>query len=232
MRTKLVLGLAIVMGAVTTILFYQYMARFQHEASVNEAFVEVITAKEAIAKNERVTDLKLAIARVPQAGLHPNAVKEISDAVGKLADSDIAPGEVLMTHRLEDEREEALLVSRKVQEGYRAVSVGVNFVQTVSNLIEPEDKVDVIFSKEDPITKEIRSEMLLTDIRVLAVGRRMLQSDQDTPYVEYSSATLEIKPEQLLRLVQATESGSLHLALHTRVNREASPAAEGNAATK
>ena len=32
-------------------------------------------------------------------------------------------------------------------EGYRAVTVGVNINQSVSNLIEPEDEVDVILTK-------------------------------------------------------------------------------------
>ncbi|WP_274363979.1 Flp pilus assembly protein CpaB [Paenibacillus thermotolerans] len=220
MRTKMVLILAIVMGAVTTVLFYQYMNRFQQEAAASEVFVEVVTAKEPIAKNEIITAAKLTIARVPELGVHPNAVTTISSAEGKIANASIAAGEVLLTHRFQDTKEEALFVSRKVKEGYRAVSVGVDFVRSVSNLIEPEDYVDVIYSKVDMQTKEVITKLLLEKVRVLAVGRRMVESETDTPYVEYSSATLELNKDQTVVLVNAIESGTIHLTLHTRVSQQ------------
>lgn len=222
MRTKIVLILAIVMGAVTTVLFYQYMNRFQLEAAASEALVEVVTAKEPIAKNEIITAAKLTLTRVPELGVHPNAVKTIIEAEGKIANASIAAGEVLLTHRFQDTKEEALFVSRKVKEGYRAVSVGVDFVRSVSNLIEPEDYVDVIFSKTDMQTKEVVTKLLLEKVRVLAVGRKMVESESDTPYVEYSSATLELNKVQTVELVNAIESGTIHLTLHTRVTPDKS----------
>ncbi|WP_199617154.1 Flp pilus assembly protein CpaB [Paenibacillus alkalitolerans] len=225
MRTKVVLALAIVMGAVTTVLFYQYMSKYQQESAVTEAFVEVVTAKETIAKNERIVRSKLAIARVPELGVHANAVRDMSMAEGKLADSDIAAGEVIVSHRLTDAKEEALFVSRKIKEGHRAVSIGVNIVQTVANLIEPEDYVDVVVSKKVAGSEQMDTELLFEKVRVLAIGRRMIESDMETQYVEYSNVTLELDRNQSVKLVDAYVNGTLHLTLHTRVNN-GQPAAD------
>jgi pilus assembly protein CpaB len=220
MRTKVVLALAIVMGAVTTVLFYQYISQYRLESAVNEAFVEVVTAKEPIAKNEKITGSKLVVSRVPELGVHANALRDPSLAEGKLANSDIAAGEVILSHHLSDVKEEALFVSRKIKEGYRAVTIGGNIVQTVGNLIEPEDYVDVIISKKEKGSEEMETELLLEKVRVLAVGRRMTESDADTQYVEYSNVTLELDRNQSVKLVNASVNGTLHLTLHSRVNTE------------
>jgi pilus assembly protein CpaB len=224
MRTKLVLVLAIVMGMVTTVLFYQYMNRFQREAAGNETLVDVVVAAESIARDERIPSNKLAVARVPELGLHANAVRDVSLAEGKLADADIAAGEPILSHRLKDEKDEASFVSRKVAEGKRAVSVGVNFVQSVSNLIEPEDLVDVIASSPGPDNK-MSTELLFEGVRVLAVGRRMIESAEGELYVEYSSVTLELDRDQSVRVVNADENGNIQFTLHSRVNGAESAAA-------
>jgi pilus assembly protein CpaB len=226
MRTKLVLALAIIMGSVTTVLFYKYISNFQQEAAVNETIVEVVTAREAIAKNERITASKLAVSRVPELGVHANALRDAALAEGMIAETAMEPGEVVLSHHLKDVKEETLFVSRKIQEGYRAVSVGVNIVQSVANLIEPEDYVDVIVSKSTEGSKELESQILFTKVRVLAVGRRMIESETGTPYVEYSEATLELKPEQTVKLVNASVNGTIHLTLHTRVNERQADSVE------
>ncbi|MCI3926852.1 Flp pilus assembly protein CpaB [Paenibacillus sp. TRM 82003] len=223
MRTKLVLALAIVMGAVTTVLFYQYMSRFQQETASNEAMIDVVVAAEPIAKNERITASKLTVARVPELGVHPEAIREASLAEGMLASADIVAGEAILSHRLKDEKEEALFVSRKVKEGKRAVSVGVNFVQTVSNLIEPEDYVDVIASKPGADDTMI-TELLFEKVRVLAVGRRMIETEEGELYVEYSAVTLELDRDQTVRVVNADENGNIQLTLHSRVSESPAPA--------
>lgn len=224
MRTKLVLALAIAMGIVTTVLFYQYMSRFKQEAAVTEALVDVVVAAEPIAKGERIAPGKLATARVPELGLHANAIKDTALASGMLADADIAAGEVIMSHRVKDEKDESLFVSLKVAEGKRAVSVGVNFVQTVSNLVEPEDYVDVVASRPGPDNTMV-TELLYEKVRVLAVGRRMVESEKGDLYVEYSSVTLELDRDQAVRLVNADENGNIQFTLHSRVNKTQGPSA-------
>jgi pilus assembly protein CpaB len=208
------------MGIITTFLFFQYMKQTNTEKVTSVETVEVVVAKEKINKNEKITAEKLEIVEVPKKGVHAQAIKTISEVEGKLATAVIEEGEPILTHRLGSQKEEAVYVSRKVREGYRAISIGVNINQSVSNLIEPEDEVDVVATKliKDATSQNIAvSNILLQKARVLAVGRKM-QTPEDTkePYVEYSSVTIEIKPEDAINLVNATEEGKVHFILYKR----------------
>jgi pilus assembly protein CpaB len=224
MRTKIILVLAVMMGLITTVLFYNYMKKFDHEAAATEHMAQIVSAKQAINKNQKISADMLETIQVPQAGVHSGTVQNSADVVGKYATADIAQGEPVLRHRIMQENEESLFVSRKIKEGHRAVSVGVNFVQSVSNLIEPEDYVDVIFSEQDPVSREVKTELILQKVRVLAVGRRMLEPDSGVEYVEYNSATLELKSADTVKLVNADERGNIQLVLHSRVIPPASQA--------
>ena len=218
MRSKLVLVLALVMGIVTTFLFFQYMNQVKAEKTMNSNLVEIVVAKEKIRKNEQITAQKLEMTMVPEKALHANSIKNLAEAEGKLANADIEQGEAVLSHRLGTETTEEIYVSRKVREGYRAVSVGVNLNQSASNLIEPEDEVDILFSKQvEGPDKKIVSQIILQKARVLAVGRKMvLPEDTQEPYAEYSTVTVELKPEDALKLVNSSEQGNIHFMLHKR----------------
>lgn len=208
------------MGIITTLLFYQYMEQTKVEKVSAVETLKVVVAKERIEQNEKITAEKIELVEKPLADVLPQTIKSLSDAEGKLANSVIEKGETVLAHHLGSEKEEGIYVSRKVTEGFRAVTVGVNINQSVSNLIEPEDEVDVVFTKmaKDPTNQPLAtSVMLLEKVRVLAVGRKMLTPEQTKdPYVEYSSVTLEVKSEDALKIIKASEEGSLQFILNKR----------------
>ncbi len=220
MRAKIVFVLAIVMGLVTTYLFIDYMKRFDETAAANETLVEALVAKQPIKKNQRIGAGMVEVVKVPKLGLHAQALTAAADAEGKFAEADLAVGEVILSSRVKSEKDEAALVARKVTEGMRAVAVGVNFVQSVSNLIEPEDRVDVVVSIADKVTNQVNTSTVVEQVRVLAVGRRMVESGPEAPYAEYSSVTLEVKPQEVLPIVNADEKGEISLVLHSRIKKQ------------
>ena len=227
MRSKAVLILAVVMGLLTTVLFFNYMKKFDEAAVINTSMTDVVVAKQAIKRNSTITSEAIEITKVPKKALHPQAILTLAEAEGKLANADLIPGEMILSHHLQGKKDEALLVSRKIADGYRAVSVGVNIVRSVSNLIEPDDYVDVISTQVDKATNgPLVSNLILQKVRVLAVGRRLIEANTETPYVEYSSVTLEVKPQDAVVLVNANEAGSVSLMLHSRIVPSA-PEAKG-----
>jgi pilus assembly protein CpaB len=222
MKSKMVLLLSLVMGIVTTLLFFQYTKQLNTE-KVTTATIQtigVVVAKEKIEKNEKISSKKLELVQMPEKNVLPQAVKSLSEAEGKLATAMIEKGETILSHRLGTEQEEGVYVSRKVRDGFRAISVGVNINQSVTNLLEPEDEVDVIFTRiiKNKAKQDVpQSVMLLNKARILAVGRRMVTPENTKEkYTEYSSVTLELKPEDALKLVNATEEGKIHFILNKR----------------
>lgn len=219
MRSKFILLLAIVMGGITTVLFYSYLKQFDTNAAKNENMAEVVIATQPLQKNERISKNKVEISFIPETALHPQSVTSIDQLDGLIVNADIEEGEIILAHRVQREEEEKLFVSRKIKEGFRAVSVGVNFVQSVSTLVEPEDYVDVIFSEIVKVDGEntVRTQIILENVRVLAVGRKLMESTTEESYMEYSAATLELTAQHTVTLVNASERGNIQLTLHSRV---------------
>jgi pilus assembly protein CpaB len=221
MRSKIILVMALLMGLVTTVLFFNYMKKFDQVKAADESVVTVVAAKLAIKANTKITPELLQTIQIPAAHVLPQAVRNSTDAAGKIAVMDMAPGEILLSHHLKNQEEEALFVSKKVQEGYRAVTVGVNLVQSVSNLIEPGDYVDVVLTLTDKQLDRVISTTINENLRVLAIGRRMVEAKSDTPYAEFSTVTLEVKPEDAVKIVNADERGNINLLLRSRINTAA-----------
>lgn len=219
MRSKLILALALVMGLITTFLFYNYMKDINSKAAMTENVVEVLVANQPIKKDQKITPEMVRAELLPEVSVHPQAIKDVKEIEGKFVTSNIEKDEMILTHRLKLEEDETLFVSRKVSEGYRAVSIGANFVQSISNLIEPDDYVDVVFSEVIKVGNEtkINTRQILTKARVLAVGRRMVESNGQIEFAEYSSVTLELLPNDAVNVIHASERGNIQFTLHTRV---------------
>lgn len=211
------------MGIVTTVLFFNYMKQYKEAPSLSRDLVNVVALKQEVRQNTMLSAAMLEVVQIPMENAHPAVLKTMAEVVGKLSASNLAAGEILLSNHLKDQKEEAQFVSKKVKDGYRAVSIGVNIVQSVSNLIEPGDYVDVVFTKADKITEERFSTVLLERVHVLSIGRRMVEADVDTPYEEYAQVTLELRPEDGIKTIHADEDpdGIVSLMLHSRITKDA-----------
>lgn len=220
MKSKLLLILAMIMGLITTFLFYSYIEDLRQEQMSNKTMTNILVARKNIQKNQKLSKSMVIFKKVPKKSVHPQTIKDFSDLDGLFANAHISKGEPILKHRLQSQGEEEQFVSKKIQKGYRAVSASVNMVQSVTNLIEPNDLVDVIFSEEIEQNNGqamITTELLLNKVKVLAVGRRMIESTSEGPSAEYHSVTLELRQEDAVRLVNAQERGNIHMILHSKI---------------
>ncbi|WNF36969.1 Flp pilus assembly protein CpaB [Bacillaceae bacterium IKA-2] len=219
MSAKSILLLAIIMGGITTLLFSNYLKNTTTTVST-EPTVEIIVAAEALKKNERISAEKLAVKVIPEKSFHPQTITSKEELEGLFVNADIETGEAFLSHRVQGEEDEKLLISRKVTDGFRAISLAINYVQSVSTLTEPEDLVDVIFTemvlKEEK--EEIVTKIILEEVRVLAVGRKMEEPTSAENYLEYSTVTFELTPADAIKLANAAERGTIHLMLNSRID--------------
>ncbi len=104
--------------------------------------------------------------------------------------------------------------------GMRAVTVGVDAISGANGLIWPGDSVDVLLTQTiagAPQSKSIASEVVLSDVRVIATGQQLVKSagqagDTGPPA---QTVTLEVTPDQAARCLVASNLGKLSLIVHS-----------------
>jgi pilus assembly protein CpaB len=231
MKSRNILIAALIMAIITTVLFRQYLKELDKKYKANQHKISIVVAKQGIGKYQKVTPELLELREFSEDSVHPEAIKKVEEIVGNYALTDIKAGEILFTSRFTNQFKEKELITRKIREGYRAISIEANFVESVTNMIEPEDYVDITFSEKIPQPNNtflIKTETLLDNVRVLAVGKRIIANEaaikdpkageqQQANQVEYSSVTVELKPEEILKIVNADEKGNLKFVLRSKI---------------
>jgi pilus assembly protein CpaB len=199
------------MALVTTVLFNNYLKQLDKKYKKNENKISILVAKQFIGKNEKITKDMLQLKEFSSDSVQPEAIKKIEDVEGKYALVDIQEGEALLPFRFTNQFEEEQVITRKIRDGYRAVSVEVNLVESVSNLVQPEDYVDVVFSENtgaEGVRKIVDTQPILENVRVLAVGKRLKEQGSDNKTIKADTKTSndQNRNEQCFWLIRAALS--------------------------
>jgi pilus assembly protein CpaB len=170
-----------------------------------------------------------------------------SKITGMVARTPFQKGEPIIMNRLANDKDPSFLAAA-LPKGMRVVTIGSDAITGVGGFVFPGDRVDVLLAhdvitekaKEDtgsfpanngtnttfraPITipakKEPMTEILLSNIKVVAVNQKTLAHTGEPPTIP-SNITLEVTPEdaQKLLLVQ-NGNGRLSLALRSLQDKE------------
>lgn len=154
-----------------------------------------------------------------------NSFSNTGDIVNKKAERDIQQGAIIRNRDLE----KTSALAQHIQPGYRAIAVKVDEVIGAGGFLVPGDHVDIIFSSKatKETYKKSLSRRLIRNVRLLAYGSDI--EGKETPAVVVDakgrvkktkdkdsgkrsrSAVLEIKEDEINKLVLAEHSGLLKL---------------------
>jgi pilus assembly protein CpaB len=142
----------------------------------------------------------------------------MKDVTGSIARSPFIAGEPIRDQKLV-KADGAGFMAAILPTGFRAVSTEISPETGAGGFILPNDHVDVLLSKREknPDSKGadlVSSEIILTNIRVLAIDQAPKEKDGTNALVG-KTVTLELKPEQAETLARARQSGTLSLALRS-----------------
>ena len=114
--------------------------------------------------------------------------------------------------------------------GMRAVSVAIDDVTGNAGLILPGDRVDLLLTQRLESTgpqaagAKVASEIVLSDLRVIAVGSQMKAPESDGAQPRPArTVTLEVTPDQAEKVSVATRLGQLSLALRSLASPRLDP---------
>jgi len=160
----------------------------------------------------------------PDEKLHPSYLTkektEVKDVVGAVVRRAIAAGEPVTNSRILMPGDRGFLAA-VLRPGYRAVAVRVDATSSISGLVFPGDRVDILLThsvKNGEIQRRA-SETVLTNVRILAIDQKTNDTDE-SPKVG-KNATLEVTPKQAEMLAVLSELGKLSFALRSLAKDEA-----------
>jgi pilus assembly protein CpaB len=223
-KTTVVLGLALVVGVIAAMAANRFLsARIDAiEARNRTAMVEVVVAKVDLPKGESIGPANVALRAIPRDYAHSNALTNNSfgSAIGRKLAYNIKGGEMLLSSMLEADKPATF--SARVGIGWRAMTVAVDEINSISGLLEPGDVIDLIAGLERKGNKLTMP--LLQGVQVIATGQRLADDPLTGERKQYATVTLNVTPSQAITLIAARDGGKITALLRNPADRQAAPA--------
>ena len=190
--------------------------------------VDVLVAQREIPTGKKIEAADLGWQSFPKSGIvefyltktaRANAVQDLT---GTIARATFLQGEPIREQRLF--KADRGFMSVILSPGMRAVAVEVKAVSTAGGFVLPNDRVDIILTRANPLktpgSDSYQSDTILNNVRVLAIDQ--VVGDRAEPALTVKdTVTLELSPRQAEMVVQAQQLGVISLAL--RSVREGEP---------
>ncbi len=140
----------------------------------------------------------------------------VEDVAGKVSNTSLVAGEVLLAGRLVDAGEGSAL-AMMVDKNMRAVTVRVDDVVGVAGFLLPGNHVDVLAAKVEPASNVVHSTTILSNVKVLAVDQTAA-ADSNQPVVVHA-VTLEVTPSDAELLLKNKTGGTIQLTLRNPLDQ-------------
>ena len=213
--------LAIIVGALSAAMIYRHLKSMNMEVEAARAagqhpVTDVVVARDTISIGTRITPDSLKLVTWPADAQPDGSVHDPQDVVGSIARTTIGKNQPVARTQLIAQG--AGLLPLMIEEGMRAMSVKVDSVTGVSGFITPNSRVDILIAGNRGEGNEMRSRVILQNIKVMATGTIIEQKDEKP--VEVPTVTLLVTPEQAETLTLATRYDSVRLALRNYRDEE------------
>ncbi|MDO5102222.1 MAG: Flp pilus assembly protein CpaB [Lautropia sp.] len=220
-RNLLLMGGAVLCGAIAVYAGSRYVnERVQEERArlvqPAQQMIDVVVARLPLQKGDVISADTMALRSVPVDFVPSHAVRpeQFDVLVGQQLSMPLASGEFLSTMAVA--AGEQLMFSSRVKPGIRALTISVDEINSISGMLQPGDRIDLLLSARPPASHGgadmalERTVPLLQNLLVLATGHHVRPGiEEDGETRRYSAVTVEVDPKQAQRLVVAQRAGRL-----------------------
>lgn len=234
---------ALVLAGVATFAIFRYVDGLRDEAFQEAELVEVYTASAVIPAGTAAQTIigqgLIEVDDVPREDRPDNAITSLEQIQGLVTLDRVLAGEVIQAARFGDPAT-AAATGFEIPEDRQAISIEVGVPPGVAGYIKPQDRISVIAhiaapapsevvlgpdgtpvepTQEGDAAEETRSQFVVQDIEVLAVGRRVVttneqgQTQDQVQQTESVLTTIAVTDQDAEKLVFALNEGSLYFTL-------------------
>jgi pilus assembly protein CpaB len=208
------LSVAGLLAVGTGVMTYNYLSSVGH-ANAPAAQRSIIVASRTIPAHVTITAEMLSRVTRPADAVDPDVLSAPAAAIGSSAVNEIPAGSQVTASKLVHYATSGL--PGKVHIGMRAVSIALDRVKGVSNLVQAGDLVDVIAATPRSNETAPKAVTIIRAARVLSVGSMTEAGATPAPDAgqQFASATLEVTAKQADLLTLADVNTTLRLALRS-----------------
>jgi pilus assembly protein CpaB len=226
----LLLGLALLLGGGAAYLgnhvLKQRMAQIDEELRRSQEPVSVVVAKQDLAPGDAITGEHFAVRQVPREYINADTVRP--DGFSALEHQRLAVamkrGDMLLPAHADGQG--AQVFSATLKQGRRAMTFEVDTVNSISGMLRPGDRIDLVYSGRGAGVTEDVTRTLLSNLVVLATDQSVMRRDEKTGEMRsFSTVTLDLLPADAQRIIVAKQAGRLTALLRHPDDKGANPSA-------
>lgn len=225
-RTLILVG-AILVGAIAGLLVMNYVGGVEERANGENALVQVVVVSGQVDKgtaaDQMVAANQLIIDERRQKDLPTGAVTSLDALTGQVAVIDLSNGEIVTTNKFAATAAAVSSTADRLPEGEVAITISVDQIHGVGNMVFPGDHVNMMVSIEDPNPAEGEEATtgmahMFQNVAVIAAGTNFGEPVVDAEGNEVAPEasgllTLSVTPEAAQYIALAQNKGSIYLTL-------------------
>jgi pilus assembly protein CpaB len=209
MNAKTLVVIALVLGSISA----YSVSRWVGIGGSGGTNVTLAVAK--ITAGSTIESSQVKVYAWPNSSIPEGAFSKTADVVGRIAQEEILPGNVISASKLAAPGSKGGLEAA-IAQGKRAITVKVNEVIAVAGFAQPGSYIDVIVNVKDNNGQSF-SKTVLSRVKVLAVAQDTT-GDPNKPKV-VNAVTLELSPKESEALDLARNVGSISLSLRNQMDQ-------------
>lgn len=217
-KSKLPMIVFFVLGV---LIIHKGVEYYKKSIGLGQPMTEVLISTDTINAGQKIsrknlTTMKVPAANTPMGVLKPNDFSKASELT---LNRTVSRGEMIFWNSFNTSFNYHS-PSAKIEDGYRAVSIGVDALSSVSNMVQPGDHVDLISSMIFPGDTKTTTLTVLQNVSVLSVGEG--QGDEESQK-SYGTITLMVLPNEVNLITHAAKFGNLTLTLRNPMDSKTNP---------
>jgi pilus assembly protein CpaB len=217
---RIILIVAVVLAVGTGVLTLRYLTSLNQTAPVAKTVDTraVVVANRLIPAHAKIRPDMLTTIRKPIDQVEPGSLSDAKQAAGTVALISIPANTPLTETKVGHPAETGL--TARLRPGMRAVTIPVDAVKAVSDLIEPGDRVDVLASVPRGPNRPPHTYSIIRGALVLATAQKLdnvagASPDPNAKGPDFDQVTLGVSPYQAELLTMADINTTLRLALRS-----------------